>query len=54
MGGAWRAEEAHQGAFQACGIVIAPSHNQERPLCVELQGQVMNLLIQRQHFLDQP
>lgn len=44
-GGSW-AEGAHQGSFQACGIVVAPTHDQQRPLCVELQGQVMDLLVQ--------
>ena len=51
-GGGW-AEGAHQGSFQACGIVVASPHDQKRPLCVELQGQVVDLLIQRQHLLDQ-
>ena len=47
------AEGAHQGSFQARGVVVASPHDQERPLRVELQGQVVDLLVQRQHFLDE-
>lgn len=39
-------EVAHQGSFQARRIVVSPPHDQERPLHVELQGQVVDLLVQ--------
>lgn len=43
----------HQRPLKAGGIVETSTHNQERPLLVELVGDGLDLLVQRQHLVNQ-
>lgn len=43
----------HQRPLKAGGIVETSTHDQKRPLLVQLIGDCLDLLIQRQHLLNQ-
>lgn len=42
----------YQSAFEAGGEIVAATHDKHRFVAVDLLGEVGNLVIARQHFLD--